>query len=142
VIPYIQARLIDWAEWSRMRSDGFYGIGGGKGFAYKEPMPVLDRGYYKRFSSERCLETEEGVSWLGLDEYRVQVCILTHYRDHPEWSAAIQADFLRMSLRTYWRRLETGHALLLGYFLDRAVGLMPQTEQLRLDKLKRATDVA
>lgn len=131
MIPYIQTRLLEWAEWSAMRVDGFYGIGGG-GFAYDEPMPSSQRGYIKGAASERCMETEEGVAWLRLESWQLGDCIVVHYRDHPSWSAAMQAELLRIGLRTYWRRLETGHGLLLGYFLDRACGLMPQTEELRL----------
>lgn len=118
-----------------MRVDGHYRVGGA-GFGYDEPMPGRERGYLKVPSSERCLETEEGVAWLRAENWSMGNCVLVHYRDHPAWSAVIQADFLGLSLRTYWRRLEDSHALLLGYFLDRAVGLVPQTEGLRIERRK------
>lgn len=139
MIPYIANRLQEWAEWSRMRMDGYYGMGGG-GFAYDEPMPTQDRGMFKMHSSLRCIETEEGVAWLRLENVRIGDCVICHYRDRATWSAQLQADFLGLNLRTYWRRLETAHGLLLGYFLDRAVGLLPQTEGLRLDQRKRRSE--
>lgn len=137
MIPYVDTRLEEWAQWSRMRSDGDYGFGGG-GFGYAEPMPSYQAGCVKTFSPERCLQTESGIAWLGLENWSIGQCTIVRYRDHPEWSAQLQADFLRLSLRSYWRRLETGHALLLTYFIDRAFGLVPQTEALRLRRRVRA----
>ena len=138
MIPYIDERLREWATWSCMRLDGYYGIGGSQ-FDYEDHPHGVTSAVRKRPVDWRCIETEEGVAWLRLENRGIGDCVLIHYRDHPEWSAEIQAHFLRMSLRTYWRRLETANGLLLGYFLDRAVGLMPQTEALRL---ARATRIA
>lgn len=135
MIAYVNGRMQEWAEWSYMRMDGFYGIGGG-GFYYDEPMPTRERGYLKLPSSERCLETELAVAWLRvLERPRLGELVVLHYRDHPSWSAAIRADFLSINLRTYWRRMETAHAMLLCYFFDRAYGLVPpQVEALRLER--------
>lgn len=131
MIPYIDERMREWAEWSRMRIDGFYGLGGG-GFHYDEPMPSHEIGYVTQPSSLRCLQSEEAVAWLCKDHRTLGRVVMLHYRDRPYWSAAIRAESMRMNVRTYWRRLETSHAQLLAYFFDRAYGLIPQTEQLRL----------
>lgn len=124
-----------------MRLDGYYGLGGGQ-FDYEEHVPGSSVGNRSPEANLRCLETEGGVAFLKIDRRTrgIGECVLLHYRDHPAWSAQIQADFLRLSVRTLWRRLEDGHTLLLGYFLDCSVGLKPQTEELRLERRARAIE--
>ena len=133
MIPYIDTRLQEWAEWSRMRLDGFYGIGASQ-FFYDEPMPG-GTGYVRLPSNDRCLQTEEGVAWLGMENRLARDCVVVRYRAHPGWSQPMQAQLVRVSERTFRRRIELAHALLLAYFIDRAFGLVPQTEELRLRKI-------
>ena len=132
---YVATRCLEWAEWSQMREDGL-----GRRvsqFGYTEPLP---RGQWNGAPpvSARCIETEACVALLRLEKRILGDCIVLHYRTHPSWSAQMQADFMGLGLRTYWRRLEAAHSELLGHFLDRAAGLVPQTEQLRLQKRRVA----
>lgn len=134
MIPYISTRLLEWAEWSRMRIDGFYGASGSGQYDYEER--VCARAAHAPPANLRCLETEEGVAWLRLESPRLASCVTLHYRDHPEYSGDMQAEVLRISRTTLWRYLDKSHWLLLGYFFDRAAGLCPQTEDLRLTRRK------
>lgn len=134
MIPYIDQRLHEWAAWSWISVDGFRG--GGQ-FGYDEPMPRVAAYVTLGETQDRCIETEEGVAWLQMESYRLGSVVILHYRQHPNWSGEMQAQFLRISRTTLWRFLDKSHALLLGYWLDRAVGLCPQTEQLRLAKRVR-----
>jgi hypothetical protein len=129
VIEYIDNRLQEWATWSVMRLEGCYGIAGIQ-FAYDEPMPGVGRGYTMP-SNVRCLMTEEAVAWLR-QRYRGQgEAVIVHYRAHPAWSAAMQAEVLGVSVRTLWRRLEAAHEELVWYFLGREFGPAPQVEAMR-----------
>jgi hypothetical protein len=127
---YIEQRLHEWAAWSRMRIDGFYGTGGTQ-FSYDEPM-LVTLGYFSGPVNARCLETEEAVGWLRLEERRLAACVCLHYRDHAGWSALIKAEFLGVSTRTFWRYVDKSHALLLEYLIDRALGIFAQTEDVRI----------
>jgi hypothetical protein len=71
------------------------------------------------------------VAWLCLESGRMGSAVLMHYRDHPNWSTDMQAQFLRVSRMTLWRYLDRAQWLLLQYFIDRACGICPQTEDLR-----------
>jgi hypothetical protein len=130
LIPYVAARLVDWGLWSRMRLDGFYGLGG-RGFGYREPSPSNPIGYWTAGADFRCNETDEGVAWLRLQSKSLSNAVTLVYRDHPEFSGEMSARFLGCSRMTLWRRIDTAHDLLLEYFMDRGVGLNPQTEELR-----------
>lgn len=129
MITYCATRLLEWAQWSRARMDGFYGIGGAQ-FDYEEPMP-REAGHYASTIDPRCMETEEAVAWLKFAGRRIQGAVLVHYRDHPQWSADMQAELLRVSKSGFWRLLHTADLLLLEYFFDREFGCVPQLEELR-----------
>jgi hypothetical protein len=132
--PYVETRLEEWAAWSVMRMDGFYGIGGSQ-FSYDEPLPGHERGYFTVPANARCMETEEAVAWLRMERCRAADCIRLHYRDHPGWSALVKAEFMGFNTpRTFWREVNRGHGLLLTYFIDRALGIFPQLEEIRENK--------
>lgn len=135
MIPYCSDRLAEWAKWSWQRIDGGFRAGQ---FKYDEPLPRPDFNVLLTPSDPRCLETEEGVAWLCLEHYTIGLTVCVHYRDHPDWSVAMQSNHLRCADRTLFWRLNKGHELLIGYFLDRSLGLVPQTEELRMRKRARA----
>ena len=131
MIDYIDQRLTEWGEWSRARMDGYFGLGGG-GFAYIEPMPGQPPGWFRAPTNLRCLETESGVALLRVENWKIGEAVILRYRSWPHASGDLQAQMLGISRMTLWRYLDTAHALLWAYFVDRAFGLVPQTEALRL----------
>lgn len=139
MIPYIEQRLREWAEWSWLRIDGYYGIGGQQ-FDYDEHLTSSGIGLFKAGSPTdlRAMESEQGVAWLATERYRLGVIVVQVYRDHPNWSTMLHAEMLHVSRMSLWRHIDDAHALLLGYWLDRALGLCPQTEDLRLTRRQQA----
>lgn len=133
MINLVERRLQDWARWSVMRIDGHYGFGGSQ-FGYDEPLPGGSRGYVAMPSNALCLLTEEGVAWLRHRNRGMGEAVIVHYRQHPGWAAAMQAQLLGTSVRTFWRRLEAAHEDLLWWYLMRQFGPAPQIEGLRIQR--------
>lgn len=129
MIPYIENRLHEWAQWSQVRIDGGHSFS--PQYEYEDDLRQEALAASQIPRNERCIESEQGVAWLCLESGRLGRAVLMHYRDHPNWSTEMQAQFLRVSRMSLWRYLDKSHALLLGYFIDRAVGICPQTEGLR-----------
>ena len=133
MLTYIDAQLRMWAEWSAMKADGQVWV---SQFRYREYTPSAPNARGRQpVVNEECLAVERAVAHLGLQRRELFDVVCSHYRDRPEWSAAMRAVWLRVSQRTYWRRLESAHVLLLGLLVDDAAGV-GQSPVKRAKRLK------
>jgi hypothetical protein len=139
MVLYVHERLQRWAAWSAMRLEGSARFA--VGFKYKEWVPQATAvGSISPDLDEQALQTEMGVSWLRQTNRRCGAVICTHYRDRPDWSAAMQATLLHVCVRTLYRDIDKAHTLLLGYFVDADAGVVPQVRDLSVVRSREDSD--
>lgn len=132
MIVYCDARLREWGEWSWCRNGGAVPTSG-----YLDEPRIAPYASLSTPDNLRCLESEAGVGWLLKHSRRLGDAVCICYRDHVDWSTQMQAEFLHVSRMSLWRYIDRAHQVLLEYWVDRACGLVPQTERLRQDRRQR-----
>jgi hypothetical protein len=78
------------------------------------------------------MQTDQAVATLRLQHRGCYWVVCSLYRDHVGWSVEMQATALGICRRTFYRRVDRSHVLILATLIDLNAGLgTPALRQLR-----------